>query len=68
MKGRFIGKRRRTTKSISFNPNSDFIDDAVSQFLNKGGKITKVIDLEDGLDDFMSHREAVPPADEYLMG
>lgn len=68
MKGRFIGKRKRNAKSVKFNPNSNYIDDAVSSFLQDGGRITKIVDLEEGMDDFMSHREAVPPADEFLLG
>ena len=46
-------KTRRTTRNKSFNPSSDFIDDAVAQFLQAGGQITQHQQQDDEFERFM---------------
>ncbi len=37
-----IGRRRFNKRSVRFNPNRKFIQNAVEEYLDKGGKITKI--------------------------
>jgi hypothetical protein len=48
-------QKQRRDRSISFNPNREFISDAVEQFLSRGGKITRLqankIDIREKLEE-----------------
>ncbi len=62
------GKGRKK-KSKSFDPNRDFVDQAVKDYIGNGGKITRIEDLsDDDFEKFIAHRDSVPPADEFLLG
>ncbi len=64
MEGKFgKGKRRNYASKKSFNPNHDFIKKAVSEYVRKGGKITRINKVEfdptipgdvSDVDDFLS--------------
>jgi len=58
-----IKKRKR--KRSNFQPDSDFINDAVEEYLKAGGKITRVEIDEEAYRDFISRSDA-RAADEFL--
>ena len=58
--------RKRKTQS-TFQPNSNYVESAVDQFLQSGGKITKVVDLEDHFESFVGAKEG-NSADSFLLG
>ena len=60
--------KRRSSKKTNFEPNHADIQQATQDFLKKGGAIKVVDHVEDYYEDFLSHREPVAPADEFLMG
>ncbi|PCI30420.1 MAG: hypothetical protein COB67_01875 [SAR324 cluster bacterium] len=64
----FIPRRKRKRKATSFNPNHQFVDSAVEDYLKKGGKIQKIDSIKDSYEGFISLREQVAPADEFLLG
>ncbi len=58
--------RNRRTKFVPFNPNHDFVSDAVEEYLRSGGQIkqifTEEIEIEDPLLSIPDNIEA----DEFL--
>lgn len=58
-------KRR---KGIAYNPSQEFLNEAVRDFLNKGGKIKRIEFSKKNTDTFLSG--TVPPSevDEFLLG
>ncbi|MDH5559349.1 MAG: hypothetical protein OEY59_00675 [Deltaproteobacteria bacterium] len=66
MKKTFVIARRRK-KSTSFNPSKEYVNKAIEDYLKKGGKITKIVDLSDNLNEFISAPDVKSPADEFLM-
>jgi hypothetical protein len=67
--GRTLAKTsRRGKKSKGFNPNRDFLDTAMEDYLQRGGKITKVIEVPEEAELIARFKENCPPADEFLMG
>jgi len=64
-------QKHRRNRSVSFNPNHEFILDAVEQFLNQGGKITRLqankVDIREKLDDTWMELEDNTEADEFLV-
>jgi hypothetical protein len=48
-------QKKRRGRSVSFNPNREFISDAVEQFLRQGGEITRLqankIDIREKLEE-----------------
>ncbi len=63
-----IVKNRKVKKSKGFDPNRDFLNEAVKDYVKRGGKITKIIDVTEDYDRFCGHNETLPPADDFLMG
>jgi len=63
-----VGRRGRRSKNTSFNPNTEYVRKATDEFLKKGGKVTKVLDVTTDYDEFLAHRERMNPADEFLLG
>lgn len=61
-------KSRKKKKSKGFNPNRDYLNDAVKDYLEKGGKITKIIDVSDEAERFDGSRDFTIPADDFLLG
>ncbi|MCP4757219.1 MAG: hypothetical protein GY866_40670 [Proteobacteria bacterium] len=48
--------RKRRKKSISFNPNHEFVNEAIKDYIRNGGRITKIEEfVEDDLDRFRSY-------------
>ncbi|MBU3916974.1 hypothetical protein KKA14_15690 [bacterium] len=61
-------KRKSRKNSVSFNPNHRYVKSAVEEFLDKGGKITKVIVDERSYGDFLLLNELPSAADDFLNG
>ena len=60
--------RRRRKKMTSFNPDHADVTKATEEFLKKGGNITRIEDIHDEFESFITHREVRSPADDFLMG
>lgn len=65
---RSVTKNRKAKKSKGFNPSRDYVNDAVNEYLKKGGKITKIIEVPDEFDPSGPFREPGLPADDFLLG
>lgn len=61
-KGKRAGKR-----GVSFNPNRNYINSAVEEYLKEGGKITKIEIDDESYQEFVKIRDAVS-TDEFLNG
>ena len=61
-------KANRRKKSVSFNPSSEYLNDAIQDYTKKGGKIKVIQGVDDYYDEFIAIRERNPPADEFLLG
>ncbi len=63
-----IGRRRRfSKKSVKFNPNRNYVQNAVEEYLNKGGEITKIELDESSYKDFLALKDAAS-VDRFLAG
>lgn len=60
-------KRRHRKGSVSFNPDRGFINSAVEEFLNKGGKIEQLKPDESSFKNSMTRHEGSLDADEFLL-
>ena len=60
----------RRKRTISFDPNHEFISDAVNSFLKQGGKIKQLqagkVNMKDSLNDSWIEVEDNTEADEFL--
>lgn len=61
-------KRRNRKGSVSFNPDSQFIANAVDEFLKNGGKIAQLKPDEDSFKHTMDRHDGSLDADEFLLG
>ena len=61
-------RSKRKQKTSFFNPNRNDVAKAVDDYLNSGGKITKVKVDEKNFKDFLTLRELPSAADEFLSG
>ena len=59
--------RRHRRGSISFNPDRQFISNAVDEFLKQGGKIEQLKPDERSFKETMARHEGSLDADEFLM-
>lgn len=60
--------RKRRKKKTDFDPNHEFVNSAVQRFLRSGGYIQKVETIDKNYQGFLTGKELVSPADEFLMG
>jgi hypothetical protein len=60
--------RRKSKKFSSFQPNRSTVSNAVEEFLNNGGKITKVESVSGSFKEFTAQKELPAVVDAYLMG
>ena len=67
MESNFGARKSKRRKKTDFDPNHDFVDEAVKEFLENGGEIKKVEALEKNYQGFLAGKEPVSPADEFLM-
>jgi len=61
-------KANRRKKSVSFNPSSEYLNEAIEDYVQKGGEIKVIEGVNDYYDEFIAIRERNPPADEFLLG
>ena len=64
-KGRFIERRKR--KFPKYNPSREEVTKAVSEYLEKGGEITKLHPQESPFDKDKKGKEGRLLADDYLL-
>ncbi len=57
---------RKAKRSVSFNPNHNYVKSAVEDFLQNGGTIKKIEMDEDAYQAFLKMRDAA--ADDFLKG
>jgi len=68
MRKGFSANSKIRKKAKSFNPNQDYLDQAVKDYLKEGGKITKIIEVEDeDLERFMALNDSNTVGDINLM-
>ncbi len=60
--GRTLMNKRKKKQSKAFNPKRDFLDEAVKDYLRRGGKITKIIDDSEAFDPIGNIPEEIPSA------
>ena len=68
MKNSIRIKRRNRKGSVSFNPDSQFIETAVNDFLKNGGKIVQLKPDESSFKHSMNRHDGSLDADEFLLG
>lgn len=61
-------KSRKRKKSKCFDPNREYLNEAVKDYLNRGGKIKKIVDVSDEMDHVTGFQGNSLPVDEFLMG
>lgn len=61
-------KRRSRKKSVKFKPTHDFLNQAISDYLEKGGKITRIQFNEESWKDYISIPSEPGSVDEFLNG
>jgi hypothetical protein len=52
--------KRKGRQSKAFNPKRDFLNEAVKDYLRRGGKITKIIDETEGYERMVNISEEMP--------
>lgn len=62
-----IQRRRGRRKSVSFNPNHNYVEQSVDDYLKKGGKITRIERINGSYQSFVSVTETNNSADDFLM-
>lgn len=60
-------KRRGRRRSVSFDPNHNYIEKSVEDYLKEGGKITRIERVNGSYQSFVSISESNCSADEFLM-
>lgn len=68
MKKRFLNQRKARKGAKSFDPNSEYIQDAVEQYLRSGGKINRLEPDETSLDSAWVTSDVSSDVDEFLIG
>ncbi len=63
-----ITKSRKRKKTKGFDPNREYLNDAVKDYLDRGGKIKKIVDVSDELDQIRGFQGNSLPVDQFLLG
>ncbi len=58
--------RNRRTKFVPFDPNHDFVSDAVEEYLRNGGQIKQILAEENEVEDPLLNIPDNIEADEFL--
>ncbi|MCG8338105.1 MAG: hypothetical protein MJE63_26675 [Proteobacteria bacterium] len=61
-----VFKRRGRRRAVGFNPSHEFIEDSVKDFLEKGGKIKKIEQVNNNYENFVSMPDTHSSADDFL--
>ena len=59
--GRTLTGKQKKKQSKTFNPKRDYLNEAVKDYLRRGGKITKIVDETEGYDQIVNIPEELPP-------
>lgn len=62
-----ITKSRKNKKSKGFNPNRDYLNEAMKDYIERGGKITKIVEVEDDYQNVTSFSDSGTFVDDFLM-
>jgi len=66
---KIISRGSRGNKSKGFNPDRKFLNSAVKDYVNNGGKITKIVEIPQDINDFLMGHGAFPsPRDGFPLG
>ncbi len=68
MKNAFGSKKRGRKRSVSFNPDSQYIRTAVDEFLKGGGKINQVVADEKSFENTWMNLDVSSEVDDFLIG
>ena len=68
MQKKFVNKRRSRKGSVSFNPSSQFIDEAVQEYLKGGGKIDHIEVDEKAFEKSWMINDVGSDVDDFLNG
>ncbi|MCP4752989.1 MAG: hypothetical protein GY866_19045 [Proteobacteria bacterium] len=61
-------KRRGRRKSVSFNPNHQYVEKSVDEFLKNGGKITRIERINGSYQNFVALNDSSSAsADDFLL-
>ncbi len=61
-------KSRTRKKSKRFNPNREYLDEAVKEYFEEGGKITRIVDISEEYENIIGHLEVNSPlVDDFLL-
>lgn len=66
--GRTLSKKRRSKSSKPFNPKRDFVNEAVNEYLRRGGKITKIIEEVEDFNQIDRIPDDFPPPGGIMVG
>jgi hypothetical protein len=55
------GGRRKKMKGVSFNPNHEYLENAVQNFIKKGGEIKKIENISEDYEKFINQYQAHTP-------
>ena len=61
-----VFKKRARRRSASFNPNHQYIEDSIQEYLKRGGKITRIERVNGSYENFVSIPDALASADDFL--
>lgn len=61
-----VFKRRGRRKSVSFNPSREYIQNSIQEFLEKGGKITRIERVNTHYQNFVSVPDTQASVDDFL--
>jgi hypothetical protein len=53
--------RRKKIKSVSFNPNHEYLENAVQNFIKKGGEVKKIENISEDHEEFMNRYQSHIP-------
>lgn len=67
MKKKFVNKRR-SRGAVSFNPNRQYIEDAIQQYLKEGGEINHIEVDEKAFESSWMLNDVSSEVDEFLSG
>ncbi len=60
-------KRRGRRRSVSFDPNHNYVEKSVEEYLKCGGTIKRIERVNGSYESFVSISESNGSADEFLM-
>jgi len=62
-----ITSRRGRRSAISFNPSREFLEQQIADYLNEGGKITRIESVKTNYETIVAMPENTHLADDFLL-